>query len=154
MSSIPIWNIHSGDDKEFFVKNNVIAINWGEIGDLSILNKEQIIDKLRTLYPENTYQSLAAMAGTLYRFKSEIKIDDIVTYRINDEVKIGIVKGDYIYDASLKRFNNQRKVDWILTVNKNVFSKNALHEMGAATTLTKIKRCCDEITNIINTKKS
>ena len=45
MSEEKVWGIHTRDDR-LFLEDNVIAIGWHEIGDLSLIgNKESLLKK-------------------------------------------------------------------------------------------------------------
>ena len=45
-----IWGIHTMDD-HLFLNNNVIAIGWKAIGDLSLINRRFLIVNLRQFLP-------------------------------------------------------------------------------------------------------
>lgn len=48
-----VWGIHTQDDN-LFLKNNVIAIGWHEMGDLSSIdaNREAFKEKYALVYPD------------------------------------------------------------------------------------------------------
>ena len=52
MSEEKVWGIHTRDDR-LFLEDNVIAIGWHEIGDLSLIgnNRESFKEKYREIYP-------------------------------------------------------------------------------------------------------
>ena len=64
-----IWGIHTQDDN-LFLKGNVIAIGWHEMGDLSLIdaNRDAFKDKYIQAYPDAKKGSIATAAGMLYRF--------------------------------------------------------------------------------------
>ena len=67
-----IWGIHTTDDKLFLVEN-VIALGWKDIGDLSSLPNDREIFKAKyqSTYPGSKLKSTSLSAGMLYRFLYE-----------------------------------------------------------------------------------
>ncbi len=63
-----IWGIHTQDDN-LFLKGNVIAIGWHEMGNLSLIdaNRDAFKDKYVQAYPDAKKGSIATAAGMLYR---------------------------------------------------------------------------------------
>lgn len=95
-----IWRIHTKDDN-LFLKDNLIAIGWQEMGDLSKIeaNRDAFKEKYMATYPDTKKGSIATGAGMLYRFCHEVQVGDYVVFlsKINREVNIGVVEGDYVY---------------------------------------------------------
>jgi restriction system protein len=142
-----VWGIHTKDDY-LFLKSNVIAIGWRELGDLSKIkdNRDAFKERYTEVYPNEKKGSIATCAGMLYRFIYEIKIGDYVIYpsKINREINIGIVEGNYTYVDDAAEYVQQRKVKWIKRFPRTVFSQGALYEVGSAMTLFAVKNYADE----------
>lgn len=142
-----IWGIHTLDD-HLFLKRNVIAIGWHEMGDLSLINanREAFKDKYVQVYPDSKKGSIATVAGMLYRFCHEVQIGDYVVFpsKSNREVNIGLVEGDYVYDPSQTEYVQTRKVKWLKHLPRMSFSQGALYEIGAAMTFFMVKNYADE----------
>lgn len=98
-----IWGIHTQDDN-LFLKDNLIAIGWHEMGDLSKIEatRDAFKQKYMATYPDAKKGSIATGAGMLYRFCHEVQVGDYVVFpsKINREVNIGVVEGFYVYDSS------------------------------------------------------
>ncbi len=62
---IRVWGIHTLDDN-LFLKENVIAIGWHEMGDLSL------IDANRDAFKEQIEEIRVCCTGLLLKFKSAI----------------------------------------------------------------------------------
>ena len=130
-----IWGIHTQDDN-LFLKGNVIAIGWHEMGDLSLIdaNRDAFKDKYIQAYPDAKKGSIATAAGMLYRFCYEVQVGDYVVFpsKSNREVNIGTVEGDYVYDPSQMEYVQTRKVKWLKHLPRMSFSQGALYEIGSA----------------------
>jgi predicted Mrr-cat superfamily restriction endonuclease len=101
-----------------FLSENMVAIGWPCIGDLT--NKRtrgDIKSALQSYYSYASGQSLGQAAGNIYRFKEEIKDGDYVVVPDGTIVYIGIVTGDYVYNQALdseqEGYPHQRKVAWL-----------------------------------------
>ena len=64
---IKVWGIHTLDDN-LFLKENVIAIGWNEIGDLSKIapDREAFKKKYIETFPDDKKMRVANSAGMLY----------------------------------------------------------------------------------------
>mgnify|MGYP004532853775 CR=1 FL=1 len=142
-----IWGIHTKDDN-LFLKDNLIAIGWHEMGDLSKIeaNRDAFKEKYTATYPDAKKGSIATGAGMLYRFCHEAQVGDYVVFpsKINREVNIGVVEGEYIYDSSQPDYVQTRKVKWLKHLPRTVFSQGALYEIGSAMSFFTVKNYADE----------
>ena len=142
-----IWGIHTQDDN-LFLKGNVIAIGWHEMGDLSLIdaNRDAFKDKYIQAYPDAKKGSIATAAGMLYRFCYEVQVGDYVVFpsKSNREVNIGTVEGDYVYDPSQMEYVQTRKVKWLKHLPRMSFSQGALYEIGSAMSFFMVKNYADE----------
>lgn len=142
-----IWGIHTKDDN-LFLKDNLIAISWREMGDLSKIetNRDAFKKKYTATYPDAKKGSIATGAGMLYRFCHEAQVGDYVVFpsKINREVNIGVVEGAYIYDSSQFDYVQTRKVKWLKHLPRTAFSQGALYEIGSAMSFFTVKNYADE----------
>jgi restriction system protein len=141
------WGIHTKDDS-LFLNNNVIAIGWGELGDIGQFgnNREIFKERYAATFPTDKKEKIAVCAGQLYRFVHEMSIGDYVVYpsKSNREINIGVVEGDYLYNPDAADYVNQRKVKWLRHLPRTAFSQGALYEIGSAMTLFSVKNYADE----------
>lgn len=142
-----VWGIHTQDDN-LFLKNNVIAIGWSDMGDLSAIeaSREAFKEKYSQVYPNAKKGSIATGAGMLYRFCHEVQIGDYVVFpsKSNREVNIGVIKGEYVYDLSQIEYVQTRKVKWLKHLPRTAFSQGALYEIGSAMSFFSVKNYADE----------
>lgn len=142
-----IWGIHTKDDN-LFLKSNLIAIGWHEMGDLSKIeaNRDAFKEKYMVAYPDAKKGSVATGAGMLYRFCYEAQVGDYVVFpsKINREVNLGVVEGAYVYDSSQPEYVQTRKVKWLKHLPRTAFSQGALYEIGSAMSFFTVKNYADE----------
>ena len=147
-----MWGIHSRDDS-LFRRDNLIAIGWSEMGDLSKLpnNRDAFKARFAQTYPNSKKAAIPTAAGMLYRFIYEVKIGDYVIYPSKEDrkINIGIVEGDYSFNLT-NHYSHQRKVKWIKHLSRDIFSPAALYEVGSAMTLFSVCSNANEYQQCIN----
>ena len=156
-NDIVIWGIHNTNNENLLLHDNVIAIGWHEMGDLSVieLKREAYYKAYDKVYPNKTKQSIGGSAGQLFRFVSEAKIGDYVVYptKFNRMINIGQIEGEYFYDKDEPAYNQKRKVKWLKQLPRTEFSRGALYEIGSFLSFFKIKHYADEFINAIYNKQ-
>lgn len=142
-----VWGIHTRDDN-LFLQEEVIAIGWKEMGDLSKFesNRQAFKDRYTITYADAKKGSIANGAGMLYRFANEVQVGDYVVFpsKIDRKINIGIIEGDYTYNPSATEYVQQRKVKWLKHLLRTVFSQGALYEIGSAMSFFSVKNFADE----------
>lgn len=142
-----VQGIHTLDDN-LFLKENVVAIGWNEVGDLSKIapDRDAFKKKYTETYPDAKKMSIATSAGMLYRFANEVQIGDYIVFpsKINREINIGTVESNYIYDPDTGSYVQQRKVKWLKHLPRTAFSQGALYEIGSALSFFSVKNYADE----------
>lgn len=152
---IKVWGIHTQNDA-LFLKDNIIAIGWREMGNLSLLvqDREAFKENYILTYPDAKKGGISNVADMLYRFCYEMQIGDYVVFpsKTNREINIGKIESDYIYDASQPEYVQTRKVKWLKHLPRTHFSQGALYEIGSAMTLFSVKNYADEYIMALNNK--
>lgn len=105
-----------GSEKwEDFYNKGIMAIGWGEIGDLSKFeDKNQIKEVMKQVYkqPDRSFKN-AGLAT--WQFAKEMKVGDVIFVKrgTSQIVGRGVVDSDYMYDEYQPGdYKNVRKVKW------------------------------------------
>ena len=142
-----VWGIHTKDDN-LFLKENVIALGWQQIGDLSLIapDREAFKEKYIAAYPDAKKGSIPTSVGMLFRFCHEVQIGDYIIYpsKIDRMINIGEVTGDYKYVPDASEYVQQRSVKWLKHLPRMSFSQGALYEIGSAMSFFMVKNYADE----------
>lgn len=117
VSSLHYWIYAPGDNAckwDEFYEAGIMAIGWGEIGDLSeFTSKDEMKQKMKECYgQEYSYKN---DAHATWQFIHEMKKGDIVFVKkgMYQIIGRGIVTSDYEYDAEMAdAYNNVRSVEW------------------------------------------
>lgn len=142
-----IWGIHTMDET-LFLKDNVIAIGWKEIGDLNAIDpsREAFKEQYAITFPEEKKMQIALGAGMLYRFVHEIQVGDYVVFpsKNSRKINIGVVDGAYTYNPNAREYVQQRDVKWLKHLSRTAFTQGALYEIGSAMSLFSVKNYAEE----------
>ena len=155
-----IWGIHGGREgtaDSLFLKQNVIAVGWVEVGDASKLKptREAFKAEIMRGYPNSKPAAIPNKAGQLFRFVVEMKVGDLVVYpsKLDRQVHLGRIEGDYQFNPKADgTFPHRRAVKWLRTVSRTHFTQGALYEIGSAMTLFLVKNYADEFRTAIEGK--
>lgn len=147
-----LWGIHggkTGDADNLFLKHNVIALGWVEMGDMSKLaaDREAFKAKLLEVRPDRKERYYWIAAGQVFRFVHEAKNGDLVIYpsKRDRRIHIGEIAGPYQYDAKPEPgYPQHRAVKWLKSFPRTKFSQGALYETGSAMSFFQVKNYADE----------
>jgi restriction system protein len=151
-STTPIWGIHAGktgDAASLFLSKNCVALGWHSMGDLSKLgpNRDAFKAAVAKAYPNKKPGAIPNNAGQLFRFVHEMKDGDLVVFPHKHERKIhiGTICGPYEYRPDgVENYPHLRKVKWLKTVERTLFTQGALYEIGSALSFFQVKTYADE----------
>lgn len=105
---------HNAEKWDELSKSGIMAIGWGEIGDLSIFtSKAEMKDYMKETFGNGVSYKNAAHAT--WQFAFEMKPGDIIFAKKGRDTVIGrgIVESEYLYDESVDdEYKNIRKVKW------------------------------------------
>jgi restriction system protein len=157
MKESAVWGIHAGrtgDADALFLKSNVIAVGWHEMGDLSKIACDREAYKLSVskAYPNAKPGAVPNYAGQLLRFVCEMQVGDLVLYpsKLDRLIHFGQVQGGYSYNPKISPgYPNQRQVTWIKGVPRTQFTQGALYELGSAMSLFLVKTYADEYREVL-----
>ena len=157
-TEIRVWGIHNTNNENLLLQDNVIAIGWSAMGDLSKIksDRESYYKAYDKVYPNKSKQSIAGSAGQLFRFVNEAKVGDYVVYptKYNRMINIGQIEGEYFFDDKEPEYNQKRKVKWLKEIPRANFSQGALYEIGSFLSFFKVKHYADEFINAIHKKNN
>ncbi|HEV8575219.1 MAG TPA: restriction endonuclease [Dehalococcoidia bacterium] len=131
-----------------------MAICFGVPEDLTTLgSKDQVIDLIKRLRPEDRPQAQAMAAGQLYRFVNEIQRGDYVLTPLKAirTVLIGQIDSDYLFNQNLLSSTcpHTRKVKWLAEKSRDEFSASARNTLGGLATVFKANQHITEIEQLL-----
>lgn len=161
-TEITIWGIHggrTGDADNLFLKHNVIALGWTEMGNMSKLaaDREAFKEKLQEAQPGRKPGYYPNAGGQLFRFVNEAKVGDLVIYpsKRDRHVHIGEIAGPYQYDNNQEpAYPHHRAVKWLKSFPRTQFSQGALYEIGSAMSFFQVKTYADDFLTALSGQKT
>jgi len=163
---IPSDQINSIDYAAECYRNGVIAVGWSELGDLQRFeSREALKGVLKKVWQKNVRgkpQRLAQWAGSLWRFKQEVKPRDLVLCpdRNSGRIYIGKVLSKRVFysKSTLEgcEFAHRRKVKWYSRTLSNYEIKRIWKDgkFGGRQTVTEVDGQIDEILKLVHRKPS
>jgi restriction system protein len=144
-----LWGIHNDQPTLDLLDGGFVSIGWDELGDLRAIGPDRDALKLRfaATYPSAKPGAIPVCAGVLLRFMAEMQIGDFIISpnRANRTLDFGRIASDYYVEESTDTHANRRRVGWLQTgVPRATFSPSALHEVGSALTLFRVKNHAEE----------
>ncbi len=147
-----LWCVRAGAAGQVdsvFLKQNLLAIGWPDVGDLKEIghDREALKKALVQAYPDRKAGAIPGDAGMLYRFVHEMKEGDPVIYpsKVDGMLHLGRIAGAYRHDRKISaEFPNLRPVKWVKAVPRTIFSKAALYESNSTLTLFQIRQYAGE----------
>jgi restriction system protein len=151
-----LWGIHNDQPSLDLVEGGFVSIGWEELGDLRTIGPDRDALKLRlaATYPTAKPGAIPVWAGVLMRFMTEMQVGDYVISpnKTDRTLNFGKVASDfYVEEASAELHANRRRVEWLRHgVPRATFSKSALHEIGSAVTLFRVKHHAAEFLHFLD----
>ena len=144
-----LWLVRTNPDNTYrlkeFLENDIIAIGWSNLLDLSNMPKNIILEELS----RNDYSCSNVKLGVINHFVNNIKVGDLCIIPDGDKIYMAKVTSPYYYDATKVEdgYPHQRKVEFI---NKDKpISRSSLPEvvrksLGAQNYVAHLKHRIDE----------
>ncbi len=138
------WMVRAGQRGmalEDFLDRGVVAIGWGNVGDLARLSgRDQIRGRAAGLYPTASRGKLAGLVGCLYKIRDVIEVGDaVVTYDPSARTyHVGVVRGAYQFNED-GDFNHERKVEWMKQVQRDELSALSKFSLGSTISVFTVK---------------
>ena len=94
-----------------FLENDIIAIGWSNLLDLTSMPKSTILSELS----RNNYSCSNVKIGVINHFVNNIQVDDLCIIPYGDKIYLAKVTSPYYYDATkvVDGYPHQRKVEFI-----------------------------------------
>ena len=128
----------SGRFFEEFKKEDLVAIGWKSVGNLSKVRDPHEIKRIvDSKYPDQKPGWRIVTSGQIVRFRFDFQAGDYVTTYDPDSrtYLVGKIKGPYTWDPSRREYFHVREVDWEGKVPRDKLSASTRNTLGGATTI-------------------
>lgn len=131
----PVWCIYPRRDEEtynLFMKENIIGLGFGSLGDLKKLKPtpQAFKDAFTKKWPGNSEAQIRTFYPMFYSLVHRVKTGDIIIYPptwLERRIHVGIITGDYQYRGGLfKSYRDIRPVNWLISFPREDFTSPAL----------------------------
>jgi len=126
------------------------AIGWPEAGELPPgSSREQILARLQEAYPDRQPGWLRNAAGTIHRFLSQMRPNDVVVTPDGDDVYVGLVVSEPYWEATDSTSSGRRRsVEWAnpdRPISRRSLSDSAFSKLRSLLAVTEITDDLDEL---------
>jgi len=142
-----LWLIRAGSRGErenLALEKSIAVISWPELDDLSgIKTREELLQKLKTTYPDHKPKTLQNWASQIWPFIRVIQLGDLVALPLKQRpfIAFGRITGDYQYRPELPDdARHTRPVQWLKEVSRSKLDQDLLYSLGAFMTVCRIQR--------------
>lgn len=143
-----VWMVRHGkygEQEEIALEKRIITIGWDKFPDMSqFRTKEELIERFKEIYPNDSKIKISIGAGQLWRFSHEIEEGDLVVVPLKTSSAVAFAKvtGPYKYREDIaENVRHTRKVKWLrIDVPRSSIPKDIRFSMGANLTVCAIKR--------------
>ena len=137
-----------------FCSDNIIAIGWPALGDLTNRSCEEIKELLKQPpYSLESYEWGRAYA-TVDIFVNQMEIDDLVLVPNGDDIYFGRITGGYYFDpaqqSDTRGYPHQRSVVWLSRCGRNELSLELRSSLKARNTIAHLNKHAAEIEALAN----
>jgi restriction system protein len=160
-----LWVVHIANHEPTALRAQVegfICIGWTKIRDLAPYHtRESMKAAYRNAFPDASDGSIRSSYGQVFRFAHEMEVGDPVVYPIKGsrDILIGEVAGPYRWAEDDQRlvendYCNVRKVKWLKSVPRIVFSQDALHSFGGFSSVATSDDYLEEVIAVLKGDKA
>lgn len=142
---LKMWKVNAGRRSVLapeFVERGIIAIGWRDAGDYTgARSRDEVLKRVVAAYPDRTDQQNLVAAAQIWRFLTELQVDDrVITYDPTGRLyHLGQIAGDAMFAPDvIEQLPVQRAVSWEYVVRRDELSTSALGKLGAILTLFKV----------------
>lgn len=143
-----IWMVRAGRGGGFadrFLGESIVAIGWGEIGEITASDSEdEIKRRFAEAFPNEKPGARAAWAGSVRRFVKEVEVgDSVVTYDNKSrlyhlgEIRSSVKRGSVTIDGE-ERWEFQRGVEWESQVLRDSLLQDTQNRLGGVLTVFRV----------------
>lgn len=115
-TNVHFWMYAAGENSRLwdeFYKDGIMAIGWDEIGNLTeYADRDEMITAMKDKIADGKSYKNDSLAT--WQFVNTMSVGDVVYVKkgMTKVVGRGVVKSEYIFDATRQEYKNTRKVEW------------------------------------------
>ena len=144
IKGLVMWMIRAGEGAyliDSFREHNCVGIGWSSLGDLSLINDENVLKTMYLKeYPGQHPSKSSNAIAMIKKFRFDMKIgDQAISYDPSRrEYLIGKIISEYEYISTTiddEDFNHIREVQWLGNVSRDSLSVSSRNTLGSTLTV-------------------
>jgi restriction system protein len=144
-----MWMVRNsgGDFAEQFVKERFVGIGWQAAGSLLGLTKDQIMTRVKEVWPEYKRMKAVVSAAQLDKFVNVMKLGDrVITYDPSTRIyHLGHISGSAeFYGDGPEPIAHRRQVNWDYQIERDSLSVPSKNSLGSTLTVFTVPEAVEE----------
>lgn len=148
-----LWVVRAGEEgeqEERVLANNVVAIGWNNLGNLSKYpDFLSLFDYFKSIHPKEEHgrdtdyeKSSRLQFGEVWAFIKKIEIGDFVVLpsKKTENIFIGKILGEYEYKQYTDNIKHTRQVKWLKTIKKSEVPQLILNSFNTGLTVFNVEK--------------
>ncbi|HEV7804340.1 MAG TPA: winged helix-turn-helix domain-containing protein [Solirubrobacteraceae bacterium] len=140
-----VWMIRAGRGGQYapvFVRRSAATVGWGATGDIRGLSRDELMERVKTAFPQYSKSQLGSTVNLLVRFARTMADGDVVLTPepATRTILFGRIAGDYVFLSEPIETDTDhqhlRPVRWFARVSRDELSYGARNSLGSLMALT------------------
>ena len=140
-----VWMIRAGRGGQYapiFVARSAASVGWGATGDIHGLSRDELMERVKTAFPQYSKGQLGSTVNLLVRFSGTMVEGDIVLTPepATRTILFGRIAGDYVFlsepIATDTDHHHLRPVRWFARLSRDEAPYGARNSLGSLMALT------------------
>ncbi len=124
------------------IERSAVIVGWGATGDIRGLSRDELMERVKTAFPEYSNSQLGSTVNLLVRFSQTMADGDVVLTPepATRTILFARIAGDYAFLSepieTATDHQHLRPVRWFARVSRDELSYGARNSLGSMMTLT------------------
>ncbi len=131
-----------GEQEPVILENDIVAIGWNELDDLSKVQDMESLKKLYVECPDLRDGNVGKATGQIWSFLKKIEIGDLVAVPLKTQwpcIKFGEITGDYEFKKYSHNVRHTRSVKWLGEAQHSEIYDDISNSLNAAMTVAQVR---------------
>lgn len=144
----------SEDRMQEFLDQEIIAIGWAELGDMTGKTAEELDSELRAAYGWSG-PKLGFPKAAFKILVNQMEIGDWILTPYGEDIHLAQVESGYLYQAADEAagYPHQRRVKWLNCVSRDDLSEDLRNSLKARNTAANLTKHAEEIAALAQNQK-
>jgi restriction system protein len=143
---LTLWLVRAGregEQEKGVLQNNIVAIGWNELPDLSSVDSLSSLKRIYTkAYPQQNIKTVTTNVAQIWSFIKRIKKGDLIALPLKSQpqIAIGEIQDDYEYKEYNGNIKHTRQIKWLGNIPRSDLDDDIIKSLGTYMTVGRIRK--------------